>query len=315
MKIMAPAISFDTARQVIEAGAEEIYLGGDDGVFRTYSFTGRGKASINYPDMNCPEDELRGIVNYAHDRGIKVNYLCNTPFFYNGAISGDMENHYLAYAEKGVHAGVDALVIGDLGLLNITSKQGFNVKLHASVFFKTLNLQQILFLEQFGVERVVLSYHICMEEIEALCSRSPIEIEVIGYLGCSFFNGACGFLHDLGEGAVNDFDPGISCKGVYSACCEGKQGNGRIFDVEKGCAICSLHRLEQSGVNTLKIVGRDRDYKRTVEVIRHYKSALEHYRNGEGDEQIRAGLPNWWTKIWCSGNRCKYSDHAYLIGG
>ena len=54
-----------------------------------------------------------------------------------------------------------------------------------------------------------------MEDIKELVSKNIMDLEVIGYLGCSFYNGACNFLHDYGEGVFNTFEPGISCRGKY----------------------------------------------------------------------------------------------------
>jgi putative protease len=320
MNILAPVNNFEAAVALISAGADEIYLGADDELFSLYSFTGRGK--IGYSGITILNKFLKTkeIIDYAHSMKVKVNFLGNAPFFYNGFFKGkDLESHFLDYIEKGIEIGADALVIGDLGLLQMLSQRKYHIELHASVYFRTINRQQLLFLKDFGVCRTTLSYQITMDEIVDLCSSKIMDVEVIGYLGCSFFNGACGFLHDFGEGVLDDFDPGVACKGCYDVNDGKAVTKGRIFDAEAGCAICKLGELDRTGVKSLKIVGRGRDHKPIAEVIQLYKKYLNHYREGFPILETPKEIPGWWRKLWCSKGRCKYHvdnpNYSFMIGG
>lgn len=319
MNILAPVNHFEAAVAVIDAGADEIYLGADDELFSLYSFTGRGK--IGYSGITILNKFLqtKEIIDYAHSKKVKVNFLGNAQFFYNGTFNfKEMESYFLEYIEKGIEIGADALVIGDLGLLQAVFKRNYKIELHASVYFRTINRQQLLFLREFGVSRTTLSYQITMAEIEDLCNSMTMEIEVMGYLGCSFFNGACGFLHDFGEGILDDFDPGVACKGFYNVDNGINVTSGKIFDAEAGCAICKLGELDSLGVKSLKIVGRGRNHKQIADVIRLYKKYLNRYREGFSFTTIQAEIPGWWKKLWCSRKRCKYQtenpNYAYVIG-
>ncbi len=320
MNILAPVNTFESAKAYINSGAEEIYLGADDEVFSTLSFTGRGKYSYTGQPILSKFEEVKQIVMYAHNKGVKVNFLCNFPMFSNGEYKGrNLEDYFLDYIERGISIGIDALVIGDVGILKAVSERSYPVEIHASVYFKTINKQQLLFLKSLGVNRTVLSYHITMDEIKDLVQANIMDLEIIGYLGCSFFNGACNFLHDYGEGVRDEFDPGISCKGLYEVSDGFKTGVSKLFDAEAGCALCKLGELDQLGVKALKIVGRERNFEYTNKVIQLYCEFLNYYRQGKSQSDLDAIIPPWWRKLWCSNRRCKYdmknSNYQYIIGG
>lgn len=318
MNILAPVNTYESAETFIEMGADEIYVGLDDELFKTFSFTGRGKMSYGglkvLPDFNT----LKEIVRYAHNKNVLVNFIANLQFFHNGNIGGeDIEKTFLQYVEKGLSAEIDSIVIGDIGLLERVYKQNYHTDIHASIYLRSINSQELLFLKSLGVKRTTLSYHITMNEIEMLAALDIMDLEVIGYLGCSFFNGACGFLHELGEGLNEYFDPGVACKNVYSVSGNGFEKNVS-FDVEAGCSLCTLHSLEQCGVSALKIVGRDRRLSEIKEVVRLYKNVLNQQRSGEFLYNENAIIPTWWRKVWCEKNKCKYSMNPYvdyMIGG
>lgn len=319
MKLLAPVNTFQSAVDLINAGAEEIYLGGDDELFKVYSFTGRGKIASGGITVLSKFPQVKEIVDYAHSRDVRVNFTANTQFFYNGNYRNrNLESYFIDYVEKAIDSGVDAIIIGDIGLLKLIYDKKYPVKLHASIYFKTINHQQVLFLKEFGVSRVTLSYHVTLEEIINLCKDKSLEYEVVGYLGCSFYNGACSFLHAYGECVYDDFDPGVACKGLYFADNGVKSERSKIFDVEAGCALCKLGILDSIGVEALKIVGRDRSHANAVEVVKLYKGFLAQLRNDQLETDNKLEIPSWWKRIYCSKKSCKYSrenpNYVYVIG-
>ena len=316
MNILVPVSSYESADNLIKAGCNEIYLGGDENLFRTYSFSGRGKCNIIGNKISVDMNEVKEIVQMAHDNQVKVNFTANTQFFSDSVHKkGRLEAEYLKHIEQAIDLGVDALIIGDMGLLQKISKQKYDVSLHASVYLKTTNQEQVMFLKEFGVDRVILSYQITIDEIEKFCREKVMDYEVIGYIGCSFFNGACGFLHGIGEGHLDKFNPGLSCKAVYNVFNGKKNVRTDLFNVEAACCACVLKKLDSFGVNALKIVGRGADYKALIEVIKFYKRVLE----SALEEPAQAFLPEWWEMFFCNRQSCKYSinnpNYLYTIGG
>lgn len=312
MKILAPVSNYESACYMIDAGAKEIYLGMDDTVFEKFSFTGRGKKSNEDHVTLVGYDEFKEIVDYAHNKGVFVNYLGNMPCFSDFKYEqSSFEKKYINYIEKGISAGVDSVVIGDIGLLNEVCKQHYSVEIHASVYFRSINAFQLKFFREIGVKRVTLSYQVLMSEIEKFCTEKIVDLEVIGYLGCSFFNGACSFFHEYGEGGNCKKIPGVMCKNFFKI---GDDIQDKIFDVETGCSLCNVKRLDEMGVAALKIVGRDRNYKNTAQVVEMFNKVLKNNYYDCTNEIV----PLWWKKVWCENRSCKYSEksknYQYIIG-
>lgn len=303
MNILAPVNSLESAKYVISCGADELYLGADDGVFNTYSFTGRGKFSRNGLKVAVLFKEVEQIVEYAHQRKVKVNLLCNTPFVTDDD-THKMKNALLDYIERVMSVYADSLVVGDFGLLYLLRQSAIPIPIHASLYFRTLNKYQLNFFKELGVARVTLPYSIELDEISELVKANIVDLEVPGYLGCSFLNGACNCLHSLGEESNELFDACIACKSVYRIKDNETIEEGAFFDNELGCSACSLLKLSELGVKTLKIVGRDRDVHQIGNVIKNYKDVL----NGLITPQE---FPEDWKRIWCKKRRCKFLDNDF----
>lgn len=301
MRLLAPVNTYESAIAISEY-ADEVYVGADDETFSKFSFTGRGKYSYNNLKVLNHFKDLTEIIQVLHTKDIQVNFVANYPHFHNGLYNDKfLEEYFLKYVESGIEAGADSVIVGDIGLLRLLKSMNYPVKLHASVYFDTFNTEQVLLLKELGADRITLSYHVTMEEIQEILRLNVMEIEVFGYLGCSFFTHTCAFFHDYGEGLNGGFYPGFTCKSKFcvSDSMSDSASDTRIFDIEAGCALCKLAELEESGVHVLKITGRDRDYQHTIKV-------LELIRDYMKDETT--AIPSWWRKMWCSELRCKYSE-------
>lgn len=180
MNILAPVNILESAIAFVDAGVGEIYLGYDDGLFNTYSFTGRGKIASDHLVVLPPYETFCDIISYA--QGTKVNFLANTPFFYNGIYRlREMSTYFKEYVSKAVRANADAIVVGDVGLIYEINKMNFPINLHASLFLNTINYEQCIFLKSIGVKRITLSYQVTMEEIARICKDNEIEIKIVSY--------------------------------------------------------------------------------------------------------------------------------------
>lgn len=315
MKLLAPVSSLDSAIKQINAGAGEIYLGGDTDAFNNLSFSGRGKFNPNMEKL-CPGyEEIKEIVTFAHSKDVTVMYAANLPFLADDVdSSGVYTKHFLDYIETGLKAGVDSLIIADIGAILLLREKGIETHITASTFLETINLDQILFLKEIGVNRAVLSYQVVMPEIEKLSKLSPIEIEVFGHFGCSFYDGYCNLKHFFGE--KNDSGIGIPCQNVYSLEKNGEKiASGQILNSSLVCGICSIPKLKELGVYALKLVGRARNVDQNVEITSIYSQVLKRIEKKEenrtNDQEflqlIRDEiLPRWWTQGLCRNNLCKY---------
>ena len=313
MKLLSPVGSLESAELQINAGANEIYVGLRSPVYNVYSFSGRGQKNKDDTFIVPDDNELKEIVKLSHDRNVEVSLAANTPFF-STSKSGYIEKEYLKYINTGIQSGIDNIIIGDIGLLYELGKMNLPVNLHASTYFDTMNIQQLKFLKQLGATRAVLTYQIGIDEIELLCKEKIMEIEIFGYMGCSFFNGACNLVHNMGEEkSPEGRQLGIPCKGMYKVWSD--EISERVIpflDAELGCALCSVSKLRSLGVDVIKIAGRDRNQKMMAEITSIFRQALD-FNIDLGEEkykkEIRMLKPSWWEKIWCCKNGCKYTEN------
>ena len=74
-----------------------------------------------------------------------------------------------------------------------------------------------------------------------------------------------------------------------------------------GCSLCVLKDLDRMGVKAIKIVGRDRDYKRSAKVVELFQSVLK-----SKSDDVGLLIPEYWQRIWCQKGRCKYLNSPYL---
>ena len=111
------------------------------------SYSGR-KASCCLNDY----DELAKACEFAHSHGTKVNLTANLPF-----MTDLLTPVVKKYIKRSVEAGVDALIIADMGTVLLVREMGIDLPVYASSYFVARNLESIHFLEKLGVTRLIAS--------------------------------------------------------------------------------------------------------------------------------------------------------------
>ena len=314
MKLLSPVNSIESAKIQIEAGADEIYVGLQTDYYNSYSFSGRGQFGKN-KSIVPSEAELKKIVDISHRNNVQVSLAANTPIFSDSLIKkSHVMDEYLRYIDRAIGCSVDNIIVGDIGLLSKLGRMNLPAKIHASTYFDTMNIEQMLFLKELGASRVVLTYQSSMDEIERFCATNLLEIEVFGYLGCSFFNGACNLIHNMGEEIKKEGKQiSIPCKALYNVWSDDiKEINTPYLDAELGCALCSVYKLIELGVDVLKIAGRDRNTYMIREVTKLFKKAISIAKTSDSSDyhkKLQEEIYDWWKKAWCTHKRCKYMNN------
>lgn len=320
MKLLAPVSNLESAILQIESGATEIYLGGDTDCFNNFTFTGRGKYNINNKKVSIDNKELRQIVEYAHAYNVTVMYTANIPFLADDVTETHKYlNAFVEYVQEAINIGVDTVVVADLTAILLLKERGINTHITASVFLETINKEQILFLQDLGFDRIVLSYHVTLEEIKQLVNSTSLEIEVFGHYGCSFYDGYCNLKHSFGESKENCL--GIPCQNKYQLQKEGEIfQEGNILNASLVCSVCSLIELEKMGVYALKLVGRSRDIKQNAEITHIYAQLIKFIDQNKNKNELdmiknfeqyrKEILPRWWIQGLCKAKSCKYQNNA-----
>ena len=261
-ELLCPAGSSDALDAAIEGGADAVYLGGT-------SFNARINAK------NFGGDALRSAVLRAHAFGVKVYFTLNT-------LATDREmTAYVDAAREAVRAGVDALIVADLGGTMAIRRALPGVELHASTQMSGHNAQMATELSRFGFSRMVVAREISMENLRALMEKSPIEIEMFvhGAL-CVSHSGQCLFSSIVGGRSGNRGECAQPCRLPYACagCDKGKKGEQYPLSLKDLSLAAHVPFLIDCGVSSLKVEGRMKSPEYVRDVARIWRRLLDERR-------------------------------------
>ena len=261
IELLAPAGNKDALIYAIEAGADAIYLGGKSFGARAYS-------------NNFSDEELIWAIEYAHLYGVKVYVTCNT-LIYDNEVDSFID--YVRFLHKN---NVDAILLQDIGMLDLIRKKFPNLEVHASTQMNIHNTDGVKLLEKLGVKRVVLSREVDIDTIKEIKKNTNAELEVFihGSL-CLSYSGECLMSYFNGGRSGNRGMCAGSCRLPY------KVNNSFIKDKNYPLSTKDLNTLDNIGelldlgVNSLKIEGRMKSREYVYLVVSLYKEAITSYLN------------------------------------
>ena len=256
LELLSPARDVSIAREAILHGADAIYIGGP-------SFGARHNA--------CNEvSDIAGLVEFARRYHARVFTTINT-------ILHDDE---LEPARKLIHqlydAGVDALIVQDLGVLDLDIPP---IELHASTQTDIRTLDRAKFLDQAGFSQLVLARELNLQEIRAIADETDAAIEffIHGAL-CVAFSGQCNISHAQNGRSANRGDCSQACRLPYTL----KDDQGRVVAFEKHLLSmkdnnqsANLRALVEAGVRSFKIEGRYKDMGYVKNITAYYRQRLD----------------------------------------
>ncbi len=252
-ELLAPAGSPEALVAAVQGGCDAVYLGHKN-------FSARSSAA------NFGDDELFEAVKYCHLRGVKVYLAVNTLC---------LERQYnllISLIKTAAAAGVDAVIVQDLGVCRIIKKVCPEMKIYASTQMTVHSLEGVELLYKEGIERVVLSRELSKEEIEYICKNTKCEIEVFVHGAiCISYSGKCLFSSLVGGRSGNRGKCAQPCRLPYKF--EGKGGN--ILSPKDMCLINHISALCNMGVCSLKIEGRMKSPEYVATVCRIYRKAID----------------------------------------
>lgn len=269
-ELLAPAGNMEKGKMALLYGADAIYLGGKMFGLRAFA-------------NNFSLDEIAEIAAYAHDLGKKV-YVTVNIFAHNEDI-----NKLPAYLRSLQQAGVDALLISDLGVWSTARQVVPDMPLHVSTQANTTNFAAVRAWEQLGAERVVLARELSLAEIAEISSKTTVELETFVHGAmCISYSGRCllsAYLtgRDGNRGACTQ-----ACRWEYNMYKLGEQKRpGEYFDLQEDehgtyvmnskdlCLIEYLPDLMRAGVCSLKIEGRMKSVHYVATVVSVYRKAID----------------------------------------
>ncbi len=252
VEILAPAGSREALVAAVRCGADAVYLGGKD-------FSARQNA------QNFDAHELQDAVAYCHERGVKVYLTINT-------LLTDRQFPLLKTAAKqAAQAGVDAVIVQDLGVLSYLRSLLPNTPLHASTQMAVHSPKGAQLALKQGCSRVVLARECSADEIASITKKVPIQTEVFvhGAL-CMGMSGQCYLSANIGRRSAN--------RGMCAGTCRlpfvggGKEYALSLKDLS---LVDRLGELCDMGVSSFKIEGRMKRPEYVAAAVTACRDALE----------------------------------------
>ena len=304
VKLKAPVNSYESAVKQIEAGANEIYMGLEDSHLNRMSYSARAQRTSYEARSTMNADAFAKVVDYAHTRGVSVDFTANCEHVSNSA-DDFHRKAYMDYVMRGIELGCDALIVADIGNIIALKKNGVQLPVIVGSYLSVFNRESVKLFQELGASKICLPDQVTMDEIKSIKESANLEIEVfIGY-GCSNIAGACNFCHNSGE----KINIGVPCRASFRT--EDKRISCAL-DACTDCAICSIPNLCDAGVDSLKLTGRESDCVEAAQITRMYKNAIQMYLStGRIHKKEIVSLVSWWEDAMCS-ERCKYENSRLL---
>ena len=266
MEILSPAGSYEAAVAAVQSGADAIYLGS-------------GKFNARRGAANFDDASLKTTVEYCHQRGVRVHLTLNI------LLSDKELEQARKLVELANRIGVDALIVQDLGVVDMVRQVAPQLPIHASTQMTVHNLDGVLACAALGIERVVLSRELSKSQISYICRRSPIEIEVFGHGAlCMCYSGQCFLSSAIGGRSGNRGMCAQPCRMQYGW--EGS-ADGYPLSLKDMSLVEHLTELERMGVASLKIEGRMKRPEYVGIVTRIYSDVLHQHRQPTAEELAR----------------------------
>lgn len=270
MELLAPAGGEEQLDYAIRFGADAVYLAAE-------KFGMRARAT------NFPLADLPRIVKKAHDHGVKVHLTCN--IMMHEAEIADLPE----FLERVDAAGVDAVIVGDLGAAVLARKHAPHCEIHASTQASICNAEAAKVWYDLGARRVVAAREMSLEALASLKKQLPedMELEVFAHGAmCMAYSGRC---------LVSDFMTGDrsgiagncaqSCRWRYTLMEEKRPGiyypveeDGKatyIMNADDMCMLEHLDALAEAGVDSVKIEGRNKKAYYVACVVNAYRQVLD----------------------------------------
>lgn len=293
IELLAPAGSYEGFEAAIGAGADAVYVGGAAFGARAYA-------------KNFQEEELLRAIDYAHIHNKKLYLTVNT-LFKNRELTEQLYDYLLPYYE----AGLDAVIVQDLGAFAAIREMFPGLPLHASTQMTVTGPQGMKFLEEQGAARVVPARELSLEEIRAMHETSPIEIETFihGAL-CYSYSGQCLMSSILGGRSGNRGRCAQPCRLPYETALKGQNYKGKKdlcpLSLKDISTIEILPEILDAGVTSLKIEGRMKQPSYTAGVTSVYRKYLDLlFEKGSENYQVKEADRRYLIEIFNRGGSCK----------
>ena len=299
LELLSPAGDMQRLKMAVLYGADAVYLAGTD--FGMRSFAG-----------NFTPEELPQAVQFAHSHGVKVHVTVNT------MPRNDEVKNLPEYLQRLDDAGVDALILADLGAFTLAGRYAPRCQRHISTQQSIANYECAKAWYDLGAKRVVLARELSLEEVIGIRQNTPkeLEIETFGHGAmCVSYSGRCLLSNYMTGRDSNRGACAQPCRYQYALVEEKRPGEYfPVFEDEKGtyilnsrdmCTIDHLKELMDAGIDCIKIEGRAKSAYYAAIVTGAYRHCIDDICAG------RAVDPVWRDEVEHVSHRV-YSTGFYF---
>jgi len=301
-ELLAPAGDWDCVAAAIENGADAVYFGLDVG------FNARARAA------NFPVEDLPRLMQTLHRRGLKGYATLNTLVFSDELAA--FEQVIVAVAE----AGVDAVLVQDVGAARLIKRICPDLPIHASTQMTLTSAESIALAETLGMERVVVARELSIDEIVQIRRQTamPLEVFVHGAL-CVAYSGQCLTSESLGGRSANRGQCAQACRLPYDLICDGQHvdlgAQTYLLSPQDLAAYALAPELIAAGVSSFKIEGRLKTAEYVANITKHYRTAIDNAVAQQAVaitprevEEMELSFSRGFSPGWLQG-----SDHKMLV--
>jgi putative protease len=272
-ELLAPAGSYEKMVTAIHYGADAIYCGGKQYSLRAHA-------------TNFSDSELKHVVDYSHQHGVKV-YVTVNIFAHQRDFAGLAD--YLLHLRD---IDVDGIIVSDPGVVAEARRLVPDLELHLSTQANITNGASALFWRGQGVSRINLARELTLSEIRGIkqelnkaVADMELEVFVHGAL-CISYSGRCLLSSYLTGRNANRGECAHPCRYSYTLLEEKRPGQyfpveeddrgTYIFNSKDLCLLPALPELVRTGVDSLKIEGRMKSLFYVGGVVRVYRAAIDY---------------------------------------
>ncbi len=302
-ELLAPAGDRTCLVAAVENGADAVYFG-------VQGHNARARAT------NFELDTLPEVMDFLHRRRVKGYVTLNTLAF-SRELPG-LETTVRQIAE----AGVDAVIVQDVGLARLIRAVTPDLEIHASTQMSITEADGVKLAAELGCSRVILARELSLTEIAKVRETAtlPVEVFVHGAL-CVAYSGQCLTSEALGGRSANRGECAQACRLPYEIVCDGEVRNlgdiQYLLSPQDLAAFDLIPQLIEIGVASLKIEGRLKTPEYVANITRNYRTAIDAALAGQADplgpaavRDMELSFSRGFSHGFLDGN-----NHKVLVGG
>lgn len=261
-EILAPAGSVESLRGAIAAGADAVYIGGSKFGARAYA-------------DNPETDTLLSAIDYVHSKDRRIYLTVNTLLK-----EQELNKELVPFLEKYYRAGVDAVIVQDVGVLHFLAMHFPDLPVHLSTQMTLVSADGVKQLSGYPVTRLVPARELSLEEIRGIRKETNFEIEcfVHGAL-CYCYSGQCLLSSMIGGRSGNRGRCAQPCRMPYTVTEDGKKMAEGLYALSPKdlCTLDRIPELVNAGIDSFKIEGRMKRPEYTAGVAAAYRLMTDLY--------------------------------------